>query len=152
MKFANRDLTEAVANVATIDKWDSPMASSLLSGKLVGRGTKSLIPRKFLASLRFHHLMNLILVERKLLQEEDNVMRARIASLMQFFQSNHTEEGGQMILNSLETYKKLLLCETDLQNKMSGDTLENLINALLIVLCHRKEYDHFNSMVRRALF
>lgn len=96
--------------------------------------------------------MNLISVERKLLQEDDSVIKARIASLMQFFESNHTEDGSQMILNSLETYKKLLLCETDLQNKMTGETLENLINALLIVLCNRKGYDHFNSMVRRALF
>lgn len=52
-----------------------------------------------------------------------------------------------MILNALETYKKILICETSMQNKVTGQTLENLIKSLLIITCHRKDYDHLKSLV-----
>lgn len=87
-------------------------------------------------------------VEKKLLMEEDNIVQARIASLINLFVTNNSEEGSQMILNSLETYKRLLITEPELQNKISGQTLESLIKALLVIMCHRKEYDHLNSLVR----
>lgn len=89
--------------------------------------------------------------EKKLLLEDDSVILGRINSLMSFFQNNNTPEVSQMILNSLETYKKLIICETELQNKIGCSTLENLIKALLVITCHRKEYDHLNSMVSFAL-
>lgn len=68
---------------------------------------------------------------------------------MELFQSNNTEEVSQMIINGLETYKKLLICEPELQNKFSNETLDTLIRALLAVLCYRKEYEHLNSMVNK---
>lgn len=85
--------------------------------------------------------------ERSLLAEEDNVIQARIASLQTLLDISNGEDSSQMILNALETYKSLLICEPDLQNKLSCKTLESLVHALLIVLAHRKEFDHLNSMV-----
>lgn len=82
-----------------------------------------------------------------LLAEEDNVIQARIASLLTLLEISNDDTSSQMILNALETYKSLLICEPDLQNKFSCKTLEILIHALLVVLSHRKEYDHLHSMV-----
>lgn len=82
------------------------------------------------------------------MQEDDSTINARIDSLMDLFRKSDSEETNQIILNSLETYKKLLICETSLQNKFSGKTLDSLIKALLVVMCHRKDFDHLNSMVR----
>lgn len=83
------------------------------------------------------------------MQEEDHLIQARIESLMKLFQNtNNNESANQMILNTLETYKKLIIIETSMQNKVTGQTLENLIRALLIITCYRKEYDHLNSLVR----
>lgn len=82
--------------------------------------------------------------------EDDSVIMGRISSLMTFFENNNTPEVTHMILNSLETYKKLIICETDMQNKVSCSTLDNLIKALLVITCHRKEYDQLNSMVRSS--
>lgn len=84
-----------------------------------------------------------------LLNEEDSIIQARIESLMNLLQTSRSADALQMILNALETYKKLLICETSLQNKISCQTLENLIKALLVIICYRKEYDYLNSMVRQ---
>lgn len=87
-------------------------------------------------------------VEQKLLVEEDEVIRARIESVMQIFQHNSTEESSQMVMNCIDTYKKFLICEPELQNKVSCQTMESLVKSLLVMSCHRKEYDHLNSMVK----
>lgn len=92
-------------------------------------------------------LLSFDTVEQKLLMEEDEVVRARIESLMQMFLYNNTDDSSQMILNSIDTYKKLLVCEPEFQNKVSCQTIESLVKSLLILSCHRKEYDHLNSMV-----
>lgn len=84
-----------------------------------------------------------------MLSEDDNVIQARIASLLKLLEISNDEDSSQMILNVLETYKSFLICEPDLQNKISCKTLESLIHALLIILSHRKEFDHLHSMVRR---
>lgn len=66
---------------------------------------------------------------------------------MELFSNTDSEEVSQMVLNSLDTYKKLLIIEPELQNKLSCETVDSLIKSLLIVLCHRKEFDQLNSMV-----
>lgn len=38
---------ESIANLALVEKWSSPMVTNLLSGKLIVRGSKLLLPRKF---------------------------------------------------------------------------------------------------------
>jgi hypothetical protein len=86
-------------------------------------------------------------VEKRFLYEDDQVIQARIESLMTLFQTNNSEHVSQMILNALETYKKFIVCETSMQNKVTGQTLENLIKSLLIITCHRKDYDHLKSLV-----
>ena len=75
------------------------------------------------------------------------MIQARIESLMNLLQIRNNEDVTQMILNALETYKKLIVCDTSWQNKVTGKTLESLIKSLLIVTCHRKEFEHLNSMV-----
>jgi hypothetical protein len=66
---------------------------------------------------------------------------------MSLFQINNSDYVSQLILNALETYKKILVCETTMQNKVTGPTLENLIKSLMIITCHRKDYDHLKSLV-----
>lgn len=84
---------------------------------------------------------------KKFLLEEDDVIQARIEALLMLFENTSTDESSQMIINALDTYKKNLICETELQNKVSCSTVEVLVKALLTIHCHRKEYDHLNSMV-----
>lgn len=86
--------------------------------------------------------------EKRFLAEDENVIQARIDSLMNLFLTNNSESVSQMIFNALETYKKFLVCESPMQNKISGPTLELLIKSLLIITCHRKDYDHLKSLVR----
>jgi hypothetical protein len=69
---------------------------------------------------------------------------------MSLFQINNSDYVSQLILNALETYKKILVCETTMQNKVTGPTLENLIKSLMIITCHRKDYDHQRNQ-RRSL-
>lgn len=90
------------------------------------------------------------LVEKRLLAEKDVVIQARIEALLELLQNTNNEESSVMVLNSLETYKKFLICETELQNKVTSQTVESLIKALLIIFCHRKEFEHLNSMVRKT--
>lgn len=67
---------------------------------------------------------------------------------MELFVNSNSDEISQMILNGLDTYKKLLIIEVELQNKLSCETIDTLIDSLLVILCHRKAFDHLHSMVR----
>lgn len=90
-------------------------------------------------------------VVKKFLQEDDDVIHARILALLQLFETANSEVASQMILNALDTYKKHLIYETELQNKLSCRTMEILIKALLTVLCFREEHDHLHSMVSKTI-
>lgn len=89
----------------------------------------------------------IILVEKKLLLEDDLIVQTRIDVLMQLFELSNSEDVTTMILNVFETYKKLLSRDTTIQNKLSGTTLTKLLKSNMIILCHRKQYDHLYSMV-----
>ena len=66
---------------------------------------------------------------------------------MGLFQCSDHEEVSQMIMNSLETYKKYIIVHSEYQNKLSRRTVQDLLNALLVVTCFQKKFDHLNSMV-----
>lgn len=66
---------------------------------------------------------------------------------MDLFQSSDHEEVLQMIMNSLETFKKYIIVYSEYQNKLSRRTVQDLLNALLVVTCFQKKFDHLNSMV-----
>lgn len=87
-------------------------------------------------------------MEKKLLAEKDDVIQARIEALLQLLENTNNEESSMMILNTLETYKKFIICETEMQNKVTSKTVDSLVKALLVIFCDRKEFDHLNSMVR----
>lgn len=87
------------------------------------------------------------LVERILLQEDDLIAQVRMDALMQLFEISNDEKVTKMILNVLETYRKLLIRETDIQNKISSLTMQKLLKYNMIILCQRKQYEHLYSMV-----
>lgn len=66
---------------------------------------------------------------------------------MALFQSSNNEVVLQMIMNSLETFKKYIIVHSEYQNKLSKRTVQDLLNALLVVTCFQKKFDHLNSMV-----
>lgn len=118
-----------IEDMHTVVKWDAPMYVQLLAGKFLSR------------------VKSLINAEKRILNEPEPFMQGRFDSLIEFFRNSNTAIADQMILNSLETYKKLLLSDPEFQNNISWEVLETLIEALLLVFCHRKDYDHLNSMV-----
>lgn len=66
---------------------------------------------------------------------------------MNLFQYSDVEEVTQMIMNSLETYKKYIIIHSEYQNKLSKRTVLDLLNALLVVTCFQQKSDHLISMV-----
>ena len=88
-----------------------------------------------------------ISVETKLLLEDDLIVQARIDVLVQLFELSNSEDVSAMILNVFETYRKLLIRETPIQNKLSCTTITKLLKSNMIIWCHRKQYDHLYSMV-----
>jgi hypothetical protein len=95
-----------------------------------------------------HYFIFIFLVERKLLQEEDDlIIQTRIDSLMRLFDLSNSEDATLMIINVFETYRKLLVRDTSMQNKLSGSTIEKLLHYNMVILCHRKQYKHLYSMV-----
>lgn len=71
---------------------------------------------------------------------------------MGLFQSSDNEEVLLMIMNSLETFKKYIIVHSEYQNKLSRRTVQDLLNALLVVTCFREKFDHLNSMVIKDFF
>lgn len=82
-------------------------------------------------------------------EEDDLIVQTRIDSLMQLFEYSNSDDASMMILNVFETYRKLLVRDTSMQNKLSGSTIEKLLHYNMVILCHRKQYDHLYSMVRK---
>lgn len=66
---------------------------------------------------------------------------------MNLFQNTDCEEVNQIVINTLETYKKFLVCEMDLQNKLSYATIEQLMHSLMIIFSYKKDYGHLHSLV-----
>ncbi|CRK96013.1 CLUMA_CG009453, isoform A [Clunio marinus] len=130
-RFSDLNMDESFETIHTLEKWDSSATAALLSGKIVARSSK------FASNF-----------EKKLLNEADNIINARLESLIILFQSTKCTDTSQMIVNCLETYKKLLIAEPCLQNKFTCKTVENLITMLLIVTCHRREFDHLKSLIK----
>lgn len=93
-------------------------------------------------------LITVILDDNKLLYETDEVINARLESLMNLFLKTTSDDTGQMILNVFETYRKYLIRDVKFQCKLSCATVEKLINYYMITLCHRKCSDHISSTVR----
>lgn len=150
---AQPDIQNAIENIKDTKQWNDSSVTALLTGKLFSRIVKSVSCK---LSFSFHRcssshclLFTNYLVEKKLLAERDEVIQARIEALLELLQSTNNDEASLMVLNSLETYKKFLICETEMQNKVTSKTVDTLIEALLIIYCHRKEFEHLNSMVRR---
>ena len=79
--------------------------------------------------------------------EDETAIEARIDSLMQLFELSNSEEVETMVLNVLETYRKLLIREMGFQNRISWALLDKLLKSYMIVLCHRKQYDNLYSIV-----
>jgi len=96
-----------------------------------------------------HNFLNtVILDDNKLLYETDEVINARLESLMNLFLKTTSDDTGQMILNVFETYRKYLIRDVKFQCKLSCATVEKLINYYMITLCHRKCGDNISSTVR----
>lgn len=89
----------------------------------------------------------LFLVEKKVMMEEDFVVSQRIDSLMQLFELTNSDEAGTMIINVLETYRKLIIRDTSFQNKIACATMEKIQRSYMTLLCHRKQYDSLYSLV-----
>lgn len=79
--------------------------------------------------------------------ESDTFIKARIDSLMHLFELSNSDDVGTMILNALDTYRKMLIRDTGFQIKLSCATIEKLQMNYMIILCHRKQYEHLNSLV-----
>lgn len=86
-------------------------------------------------------------MEKRFVKEEDFVIQARLDSLMQLFENSNNEEAGTMILNVLETYRKLIVRDTAFQNKISCTTIDKIQKNYMLIMCHRKQYEHLYSMV-----
>jgi hypothetical protein len=99
-----------------------------------------------------HYTINIIiLVEKKLIQEDDQVIGIRIKALLRLFETVDNEEALKIVINGLDTYKKFIVCEAELQNNLSSKTLQVLIQSFLLVLCHTKNHEHLNRMVSPQL-
>lgn len=94
----------------------------------------------------------IFLDDNKLLYETDEVINARLESLMNLFLKTTNDDTGQMILNVFETYRKYIIRDVKFQCKLSCLTVKKLINYYMIILCHRKCSEHISSMVRVHLF
>jgi hypothetical protein len=90
----------------------------------------------------------MILVEKKFSTEDDFIIQMRIETLMTLLEFSNSEDVSSMILNVLETYRKLVIRDTDYQNKVSCNTMDKLQRSYMIILCHRKQYEHLYSMVK----
>lgn len=86
-------------------------------------------------------------MEKKFVKEDDLIIQTRIDALMQLFELSNNEDVSLMILNALETYRKLIIRDTDYQNKVSYSTMDKLQKNYMIVMCHRKQYEHLSSLV-----
>lgn len=86
-----------------------------------------------------------------MLYETDEVINARLESLMNLFLKTTNDDTGQMILNVFETYRKYIIRDVKFQCKLSCMTVKKLLNYYMIILCHRKCNEHISSMVRVLL-
>ena len=93
-------------------------------------------------------IIPVILVDNKLLYESDEVINARLESLMNLFLKTTNDDTGQMILNVFETYRKYIIRDVKFQCKLSCATVKKLMYYYMIILCHRKCSDHISSTVR----
>lgn len=144
-------IIESLGSIVNADNWTEPFGLSLLSSKLIGLLTGKYFIRKCNTCMHRNCNTNsyhLISVENKLLLEDDLIVQARIDVLMQLFELSNSEDVSTMILNVFETYRKLLIREKPIQNKLSCTTITKLLKSNMIILCHRKQYDHLYSMVR----
>lgn len=144
-------LIQSLSSVVNADNWTGSFGINLLSGKFIGHVSGKIHLRKYREKIT-SSIMKIIFcfffsVEKKLLVEDDLIVQARIDVLMKLFEISNSEEVTAMILNVFETYRKLLIRDTDIQNKFSSTTVEKLLNNNMIILCHRKQYEHLYSMV-----
>ncbi|XP_070497376.1 uncharacterized protein [Chironomus tepperi] len=121
---------QSINNVLNTDKWNSNYGQWLLSGKLIGSSVR------------------LVTFDNKLLHESDDVINARLESLMNLFLKTTNDDTGQMILNVFETYRKYIIRDVMFQCKLSCETVKKLINYYMIILCHRKCSDHISSTIK----
>ncbi|KAL7049656.1 hypothetical protein ACKWTF_003804 [Chironomus riparius] len=121
---------QSINNVLNTEKWTSNYGQWLLSGKLIGSSVR------------------LVTFDNKLLYESDEVINARLESLMNLFLKTTNDDTGQMILNVFETYRKYILRDVKFQCKLSCATVKKLIYYYMIILCHRKCSDHISSTIK----
>lgn len=134
--------------ISSVDSWISPVGQSLLSGKFIGHLTPKLSLCKLIFFISFSYNKNILIsVEKKFVREEDFIMETRIDTLMQLFENSNSDEVTMMILNAFETYRKIIVRDTDFQNKISCNTFEKLQKSYMIIMCHRRQYEHLYSMV-----
>lgn len=129
----NDDLNYSVNIALNTEKWDSNLGQALLSGKLIGNASSKLY-----------------FLERKFQNESDDVIKARLDSLMHLLQNtnNNAYDTGQLVLNVYESYRKILLRDVNFQAKLSSETISTLLNNYLFILCHRKQFEHLHSAIK----
>lgn len=88
-------------------------------------------------------------LKQYLMNEEPKFLESRIRKITDLYKNSENDKSYQIAVNFFESYKKILVTDRFLQDKISYKCMQEITDNMLICLCHLKMYEHLHSMVRK---